>query len=84
MGNKMTGTDEIIELLRNRLNRVEGSRDQAIQAALDGLYTDGSHHKQYYLEQVILFLTGQTVEDYLESNDPEAVEIYGLPEKGTS
>jgi hypothetical protein len=28
-------------------------KEQVKELALDGLYTDGSHHKQWYLEEII-------------------------------
>jgi len=43
-GNEMKAVDEIIE--------------EARVALLDGLTTDGEHHKQYYLEKVFRLLCG--------------------------
>ena len=31
---------------------------EALELAYDGLYIDGGHHKQWYLEQIILALGG--------------------------
>ena len=36
---------------------------RAVQFASQGLATDGAHHKQYYLEQVLVVLKGS---DWLE------------------
>jgi len=36
---------------------------ELIDLAVRGLYTDGGHHKQYYLEQIILKITGFPIDE---------------------
>ena len=43
------------EVLRDRVQ-------SAIQLAFDGLMTDGGHHKQWYLEQIIQTLANEKYE----------------------
>lgn len=57
--------------------------EKAIKHILQGLYTDGAHHKQYDLEMALEALTGKTVESYIrEIEGEEHIEVYGLPEEG--
>ena len=59
--------------------------DRAVQHAIDGLYTDGAHHKQWELEQILVALKGQDwVDEYknnIEKLDPEEYYIWdeGIP-----
>lgn len=54
---------------------------KAVESILDGLYTDGAHHKQECLEDALLALTGyDTVESYIRfAKGEEFIEIYGYP-----
>ena len=46
--------DEFREKAESELFEVlEGRIETAANLAIDGLYIDGSHHKQYYLEQIL-------------------------------
>ena len=49
----------------NKVIRVETAKlDAVVKELLDGLTTDGGHHKQYSLESALLALTGKKfVED---------------------
>lgn len=55
---------------------------KAVESILDGLYIDGSHHKQEYLAEALLALTGfDSVREYIEfSEGKDYIEEYGFPE----
>lgn len=46
------GITETMTRLKNLLTQIE-------DAALDGLCTDGAHHKQYYLELILELTAGE-------------------------
>jgi hypothetical protein len=46
--------------------------------ALEGLTTDGAHHKQWYLAQILKALTGEDFEQMLEENDLTEDDL-GMP-----
>lgn len=54
------------------------SMDDLVNHLINGLYTDGSHHKQWYLEKAIEMATGLPIEDNLDHD----MQMYGNPEKG--
>ena len=41
---------------------------EIVEIALDGLFQDGSHHKQWYLERIIEKILGKNDAAHLESN----------------
>lgn len=44
----------------------EETKGKIIEVLLDGLYTDGAHHKQYYLKQALILLVGKDeVEEWM-------------------
>lgn len=54
--NNYTKIEEIVELaeeIGSALVEIESCVEQIIGLATDGLLTDGSHHKQWYLEQIL-------------------------------
>ena len=40
-------------------NILDSTSKRIGELALSGLRTDGAHHKQYYLEQIALYLVGE-------------------------
>lgn len=38
------------------------------ELAIEGLYTDGAHHKQWYLEEILKF-TGANIEELRKSDE---------------
>ena len=35
---------------------------KVLELATEGIFTDGSHHKQWYLDQIVRILTGSEIE----------------------
>lgn len=53
--------------------------ERAKKLALDGLYVDGSHHKQWYLEQIAVVLGVDIEAEYKKALDDE---VYGAWKRG--
>lgn len=52
-------------------------KNEVIKALLQGLNTDGGHHKQFYLEQALRLLCG---DDYVEQLKAELEWEEGVPD----
>jgi len=52
-------------------------QEKAIELLKDALYTDGGHHKQYYIEQALITLTS---EEYVKKEKEECEWEEGIPD----
>ena len=43
--------------------------EQALKLATDGIFIDGGHHKQWYLDQIVRVLTGDDYLKYVASEE---------------
>lgn len=52
--------------------------ERALALAVDGIFTDGGHHKQWYLDQIVRVITGDNYEQYVatEKDGEDGPETY--------
>jgi len=44
----------------------EYEKEHVVKLCVDGLTTDGGHHKQWHLEKILLFISGKPAWDELK------------------
>jgi len=49
--------------------------DEALNLAASGIFTDGGHHKQWYLDQIVRVLTGDDKEYRSFRHDHQSVSF---------
>lgn len=55
--------DNLMDVIGKHNSIIEAKFDQLLQLIEKGLETDGGHHKQWYLEQILEFVSGVSVDD---------------------